>query len=125
LQGKPPKPFDYFDKGIMATIGRNRAIVESWGMRISGFAAWLVWLFIHLAFLIEFRNRVAVLFQWVWAYVTNKRSSRVVFSHPKEQGPVVLEPRSLRPSPAERVTAPIGIPAARPESGWAWSRSDD
>lgn len=121
LQGEEPKPFEYFDKGIMATIGRNRAIVESFGMKLSGFFAWLVWLFIHLAFLIGFRNRVAVLFQWLWAYFTNKRSSRVVFSHPKQQGPIVLE-HTHRPSAPE---PPPAVPAARPESGWAWSRSDD
>lgn len=126
LKGESPQPFEYFDKGIMATIGRNRAIVESWGMRMTGFGAWLVWLVIHLAFLVDFRNRIAVLFQWVWAYVTNKRASRVVFSHPKEQGPTVLDPRaSLRPTAAEEATARIGIPAAKPTRGYPWSRSDD
>lgn len=126
LRGEPPKPFEYFDKGIMATIGRNRAIVESWGIRIGGLLAWLTWLFIHIAFLVGFRNRVAVLSQWIWAYVTNKRASRVVFSHPKEQGPTVLEPQvSVRPSAAERATAEGAVPGARPSGSWAWSRSDD
>lgn len=126
LAGEPPRPFEYFDKGIMATIGRNRAIVESGRFKMTGISAWLTWLFIHIAFLVGFRNRVSVMSQWIWAYVTNKRASRVVFSHPKEQGPTALEPRvSELPSRAEQVTAEAGIPAARPSDSWAWSRSDD
>ncbi|MGD8316107.1 MAG: NAD(P)/FAD-dependent oxidoreductase [Myxococcales bacterium] len=125
LAAKPPEPFEYFDKGIMATIGRNRAIVESWGMRMTGFSAWLVWLVIHLAFLVDFRNRIAVLFQWVWAYVTNKRASRVVFSDPKDQGAVVLDPASLRPTRAEQAIRRFDVPTAKPTTGWPWSRSDD
>lgn len=125
-KGEPPLPFEYFDKGLMATIGRNRAIVESWGLKMSGLPAWLAWLFIHLVFLVGFRNRVAVMSQWLWAYVTNKRASRVVFSHPKEQGPTVLEPRhSHLPSAAEQATAASAVPAVRPSGTWAWSRSDD
>lgn len=126
LRGEAPKPFEYFDKGLMATIGRNRAIVESWGFKISGRPAWLAWLLIHLAFLVGFRNRFAVLFQWLWAYMTNKRASRVLFSHPKEQGPTALDPRAAaRPSAAEKVTGTAGVPAVRPSGAWAWSRSDD
>jgi NADH dehydrogenase len=126
VRGEAPQPFKYFDKGLMATIGRNRAIVESRGLRMSGLPAWLAWLFIHITFLVGFRNRVSVLAQWLWAYVTNKRSSRVVFSHPQEQGATVLDPRpSKLPTPAERATAKAGIPAARPSDGWPWSRSDD
>ena len=125
-EGEPPKPFEYFDKGLMATIGRNRAIVESGRFRMTGLSAWITWLFIHIAFLVGFRNRVAVMSQWVWAYVTNKRGSRVVFSHPKEQGPTVLDPHvSVAPSAAEQVTSEAGIPAARPSDAWAWSRPDD
>ena len=126
MKGEAPRPFEYFDKGIMATIGRNRAIVESRGVKMSGFVAWLTWLFIHVAFLVGFRNRIAVLSQWIWAYVTNRRDSRVVFSHPKELGPTALEPRPpLRPSAAEQATAEIAVPNARPSGSWAWSRSDD
>jgi NADH dehydrogenase len=125
-KGKSPIPFRYFDKGLMATIGRNRAIVESGRFRMSGLPAWLAWLFIHIAFLVGFRNRVSVLAQWIWAYVTNDRASRVVFSHPKDQGPAVFEPRfSEHPSSAEKATSKAGIPAARPAGAWAWSRSDD
>lgn len=124
--GQSPAQFKYFDKGLMATIGRNRAIVESRGFTMTGFTAWLTWLFIHIAFLVGFRNRVSVFSQWVWAYITNDRASRVVFSHPKEQGPAALEPRpSHPPSRTEQVTEEVSIPAARPTAGWNWSRSDD
>jgi len=126
VKGEPPKPFEYFDKGLMATIGRNRAIVESRGFKMTGRPAWFTWLFIHIAFLVGFRNRLAVLLQWIWAYMTNRRASRVVFSHPKEQGPTALEPRTARGrSAAEKVTADISVPDARPSGSWAWSRSDD
>lgn len=126
LKKQEPKAFEYFDKGLMATIGRNKAIVESWGMKISGLPAWLAWLFIHIAFLVGFRNRIAVMLQWIWAYVTNKRGSRVLFSHPKEQGPAVLDHHvSTLPTAAEKVTPSAGVPAARPSGAWAWSRSDD
>jgi NADH dehydrogenase len=126
VRGEGPRPFEYFDKGLMATIGRNRAIVESRGFKMTGMPAWLTWLFIHIAFLVGFRNRVAVLLQWIWAYMTNRRASRVVFSHPKEQGPAALEPRSSqRRSAAEKATAEISVPSARPSGSWAWSRSDD
>lgn len=125
-RGEAPEHFRYFDKGLMATIGRNRAIVQSGRFKMTGFAAWLTWLFIHIAFLVGFRNRVSVFFQWVWAYVTNDRASRVVFSDPKEQGSAALEPRiSRRPSAAEQVTEEAGIPAGRPSDGWPWARSDD
>ena len=126
INGEAPRPFEYFDKGLMATIGRNRAIVESRGFKMTGLPAWLTWLFIHIAFLVGFRNRVAVLSQWIWAYVTNRRASRGVFSHPKEQGPTALEPRaSVRRSATEQATSEIGVPNARPSGAWAWSRSDD
>lgn len=126
MKGEAPRPFEYFDKGLMATIGRNRAIVESRGLKMTGMSAWLTWLFIHIAFLVGFRNRVAVLSQWVWAYITNRRASRVVFSHPKEQGPAALDPRASEPpSATEQATSEIGVPSARPSGAWAWSRSDD
>lgn len=125
-RGEPPAHFKYFDKGLMATIGRNRAIVESRGFSLTGMTAWLAWLFIHIAFLVGFRNRVSVMSQWIWAYLTNDRASRVVFSNPKEQGAAVLEPRPSRPpSGAEQATAKASIPTAQPKSGWPWSRSDD
>jgi NADH dehydrogenase len=70
--------FRYFDKGSMATIGRSAAVATSMGMKFRGFVAWLMWLFVHLLFLIGFRNRVAVLLQWFYAYVRYRRGARII-----------------------------------------------
>jgi len=70
--------FRYFDKGSMATIGRSHAVAESRGMKFDGFVAWLMWLFIHLLFLVGFRNRLAVLMQWFYAYVRYRRGARII-----------------------------------------------
>jgi NADH dehydrogenase len=80
--GKSRTPFRYRDKGSMATIGRAKAVADIGGRRFSGFFAWLVWLFIHLLFLVDFRSRVAVLFEWAWAWITWQRSSRVILEAP-------------------------------------------
>jgi len=71
-------PFRYWDKGTMATIGRAKAVAESMGMHFSGYPAWLAWLFIHIMYLARFENRVMVLFQWFWNYVTRNRSARLI-----------------------------------------------
>jgi NADH dehydrogenase len=62
----------------MATIGRSRAVAEPFGMKLSGFVAWLAWLLVHIWYLIGFRNRVIVMFEWFWAYVTYKRGARLI-----------------------------------------------
>jgi len=80
LAGKARRPFVYFDKGIMATIGRADAIVESGRLRLTGFTAWLTWLLVHIAYLISFRNRVMVLFQWGWSYFSFRRGARLIRS---------------------------------------------
>lgn len=76
------KPFSYFDKGTMATIGRKKAIAEvpffKKKLKFTDFIAWLMWLFIHLIFLIDLKNRVFVFWQWAWAYFTYKRGSRII-----------------------------------------------
>lgn len=78
LRGEPRRPFHYRDKGNMATIGRARAIAEIRGLKLSGFIAWWTWLFIHIFFLIGFRNRVAVFFEWAWSYLTWQRGARLI-----------------------------------------------
>jgi NADH dehydrogenase len=83
MAGKPRAPFHYFNKGSLATIGRAAAIAEFGKIHISGFVAWLAWLFIHIAFLIGFRNRVAVMFQWAWSYLTYERSARLITGEPQ------------------------------------------
>ncbi len=75
--GKNP-PFSFFDKGYMATIGRSRAIAQIRKFEFSGFPAWLAWLFVHLFFLIGFRNRIVVLIQWFYSYVNYRRGSRII-----------------------------------------------
>ena len=79
LKGETPKgPFRYHDKGSMATIGRADAVAESMGFKFSGFIAWLAWLFIHILYLARFENRVMVLFQWFWNYMTRNRTARLI-----------------------------------------------
>jgi NADH dehydrogenase len=78
LEHAKPQRFYYWDKGSMATIGRNRAVADLNLVHFSGFPAWLAWLFIHILFLVGFRNRLAVLFQWAWAYVTFNKGARLI-----------------------------------------------
>ena len=78
LRGEARKSFKYVNKGTMATIGRSKAIAELAGMKFKGFIAWLMWLFLHVFFLIGFRNRFAVMFEWFWAYLTRERSARLI-----------------------------------------------
>jgi NADH dehydrogenase len=84
LKGEPRRNFKYVDKGSMATIGRNKAIAEIQGWKFSGFIAWLMWLFLHVIFLIGFRNRLAVLTEWMWAYFTRERSARLITGDAEE-----------------------------------------
>lgn len=76
--GKPPHPFVYKDIGSMATIGRAAAIADLGWLQLSGFLAWLAWLFVHLIYIITFENRMLVLFQWAWSYFTNGRTARLI-----------------------------------------------
>ena len=78
VAGVKPQRFYYWDKGSMATIGRNRAVADLNFIHFSGFLAWLTWLFVHILYLVGFRNRVAVLFQWAWAYVTFNKGARLI-----------------------------------------------
>lgn len=74
----PPQPFRYRDKGAMATIGRNAAVAQVGGRRYTGFVAWLIWLAVHIFFLIGFRNRLGVLINWAWNYVFFERAVRLI-----------------------------------------------
>jgi len=77
-------PFKYWDKGTMATIGRSAAVAWIGRLKISGYPAWLAWLFVHLIFLIGFRNRLAVLLQWTYSYFAYKRGARIITHTPTE-----------------------------------------
>lgn len=76
--GRPPQPFRYRDRGSLATIGRGSAVGQIGRRNVQGRLAWLIWLFVHLMYLVGFRNRVAVLFEWAWSYVTWQRGARLI-----------------------------------------------
>jgi NADH:ubiquinone reductase (H+-translocating) len=93
-------PFEYFDKGSLATIGRKKAVADLPGrIRLSGFIAWLAWLFIHVIFLIGFRNRLLVIIEWAWQYVSFRRGARLITGPPVAHGAPHTEvsnaPRSI------------------------------
>jgi NADH dehydrogenase len=78
IEGRPLEPFRYKDYGIMATIGRGSAVGYVFGLKIAGFTAWLFWIFLHIFWLIGFRNRAAVMAEWAWAYMTLQRRVRLI-----------------------------------------------
>ncbi|CAN5767115.1 NAD(P)/FAD-dependent oxidoreductase [soil metagenome] len=78
LRGQPRRPFRYFDKGDLATIGRAAAVARLGRLRLSGFIAWVIWVVVHIMYLIGFRNRVLVMMQWGWAYLTYHRGIRLI-----------------------------------------------
>jgi NADH dehydrogenase len=86
LKGKAPRrPFRYFDKGNMAVVGKNFAVLERGRIRMSGFITWLVWVFIHVMFLPQLQNRLRVQRQWFWSYWTGQRGSRLISEAPRGQ----------------------------------------
>ncbi len=98
--GRELKPFRYIDKGSMATIGRNAAVADIRGLRFNGFAAWLAWLFVHLIFLVGFRNRVLVFLQWFWSYLNYYRGARLITGRTRRAGKPRVEEEG---APSEQV----------------------
>jgi NADH:quinone reductase (non-electrogenic) len=90
VRGKQRNPFRYFDKGQLAVIGRGRAVADIRRLHFGGFFAWLAWVFVHIFFLIGFRNRVIVMIEWAWSYLTYQRGARVITG----EGRLRQEPRS-------------------------------
>jgi len=78
IRGEPTTPFRYRDKGTLATIGKAAAVADIAGLHLSGLVAWLMWLFVHIFFLIGFRNRFIVIVEWAWTYVRNDRGARLI-----------------------------------------------
>lgn len=78
IDGRKPQRFRYWNKGSMATIGRNKAVADLNYVHLSGLPAWMVWLFVHIIFLVGFRNRIAVLIQWAWSYLTFNKGARLI-----------------------------------------------
>jgi NADH dehydrogenase len=113
LSRQPRAPFHYFDKGDMATIGRMAAVARlKWPVKanVSGFPAWITWLTIHIFFLIGFRNRLAVLIDWIWNYFTFTRGARLIYG--SEDLPGWTRQEGVQP---EAETAPLDptTPGAR------------
>jgi NADH dehydrogenase len=92
LSGKPRRGFHYRDKGSLATIGRAAAIADIRGLRLSGLLAWLIWAFVHIMYLIGFKNRIVVMIQWAWAYIGYRRGIRLITGEPEMH---LMRPRSL------------------------------
>ena len=78
VHGRSRTAFHYRDKGLMATIGKHKAVAKTGGLTLTGYIAWLAWLFVHVLYLVGFRNRVSVLAQWGWSYVFSKRGARLI-----------------------------------------------
>jgi len=78
LEHRPRRPFRYQDKGSLATIGRAAAVAQFGKFELSGYFAWLAWLFVHVLFLIGFRNRLIVMINWAWAYLSYQRGARLI-----------------------------------------------
>ncbi|WAS92665.1 NAD(P)/FAD-dependent oxidoreductase [Nannocystis punicea] len=99
LKGKAREPFHYVDKGQMATIGRRRAIAQFAGMEIAGFFAWLAWLLVHVYYLIGFKNRLQVMWEWTWSYLKFRRGARLIVN--KEwHAPLPAPAKPAEPPPA-------------------------
>lgn len=77
-RSKQMKPFNYRDKGSMATVGRNKAVVDLKKVKLSGFIAWIIWAFVHLMQLVGFRNRIIALFNWSWSYWNYDKGVRLI-----------------------------------------------
>ena len=115
LRGEPKAAFAYFDKGLLATVGRGHAVGAVGPFHLTGTLAWLAWLFVHLLFLVGFRNRLAVFLQWVWSYATFGRGARLIvdtarrwqYARAGERGLEELDRPAARP-PGE---APAALPA--------------
>jgi NADH:ubiquinone reductase (H+-translocating) len=121
IRGAAPLPFRYRDRGSMATIGRAAAVAQIGRIRLHGLAAWLVWLFIHILALIGFRNRLAVMMEWAWSYLTWQRGARLITG---EVGPRLAEPgrvlgTAARPgSEADERIASTELPPEAGGGGW-------
>jgi NADH dehydrogenase len=84
LKGKKIKQYEYKDLGTMATIGKNKAVVDLKYLKFKGFFAWLVWMFLHLMLILSVRNKLIIFINWAWAYITKDTSLRLIFARPKK-----------------------------------------
>jgi NADH dehydrogenase len=100
LEGRPRRAFRYWDKGQLAVIGRGRAVADIWKLHFAGFLAWLIWTFVHIFFLIGFRNRVLVMIQWAWSYLTYGRGARLIAGETPCTAPPAATPVGVSPAPS-------------------------
>jgi NADH dehydrogenase len=113
LYREKTEPFHYFDKGNLAVIGRNKAIADLHFVHIGGFVAWLVWLFIHILYLVGFRNRLSVLLQWAYAYLTYQRGARLITDRDIRRHQAREKAEGMAPGPRDGAASP-DITTARP-----------
>jgi NADH dehydrogenase len=113
LNGKKRNKFRYVDKGTMATIGRSKAIAQIAGLKFKGWIAWMLWLGLHVFFLIGFRNRLLVIAEWFWAYLTRERSARLITGDAEE----------LRDAMVFMKGEPIPVPVVSKKEAKAKSRA--
>ena len=120
LRGDARQPFRYRDKGILATIGRARAVGQVGPFHVKGLLAWLTWFFVHIFFLIGFRNRFAVILQWAWSYATWGRGARLIVDTAQQWQFVARDAARERQGDGEEPRAPVSPPdspaAPEPES---------
>src|SRR5277367_311905 len=115
LENQPRRNFHYHDKGSLATIGRAAAVAQFGKFEVSGYFAWLAWLFVHIFFLIGFRNRVIVMIQWAWSYLTYERGARLITG--SDELPGWIEPGQESQSPAEgKIPTEPAISAGQPHA---------
>jgi NADH dehydrogenase len=108
MRSEATQPFHYHDKGSMATIGRAAAVMYSGKLQLSGFLAWMAWLFVHILFLIGFRNRLMVMIQWAWSYITYERGARLITGDANLPGWPQNAAQSSPASPTEATPPHIG-----------------
>ena len=101
LKGKPTRPFEYFDKGTMATIGRTSAVAISGPLKFTGLPAWFAWLFIHVAYLVDLQNQILVILRWIWAYFTWKWNARLITRIPTQPPCQSADPKPVAARPEE------------------------
>jgi NADH dehydrogenase len=108
MAGRPREPFRYADKGLMATIGRSRAIAQIGRFRLTGFVAWLTWLVVHIYYLTGFRNRFFVVLNWAWSYLTFRKGARLIVDKEWRSAP----PARPQLTPPSEPVRPARAPAS-------------
>jgi NADH dehydrogenase len=85
VQGKETKPYEYKDLGSMATIGRNKAVVDVGSIKLKGYFAWLIWMFLHLMLILSVKNKLIIFINWAWAYISKDTSLRLILKNNNKQ----------------------------------------